>query len=668
MRVAQQHRQRIGAGRLARAPGRARRRRGRSRTRRARRGRPARTGRWRRRLRGRDQARNPIGVLEHALAALGQHPEPASGRRAWRRAREARCCCTRPARPRRGRPRRGRRSSLAVCVERGKRGKPTGGVPARQRALTRDRAPAHSDRRWGIRPRRRLVRLSRSPSRAEKRRRARTLVAFALAGLLGAFFAPAGRGFASRGRSDLRFAAEPSRRRAARGPRARRRRRGEAGGDAAARGRRAPSADRGLRRVAAAAHPGGGQALARGAPSSASGGIPSRRWRRTSRACSATRTPSSETRWARAAVGERAARELEREPGSRAAARDRALLRAQRRRGRRHALLSRCLGALSARTGGARGDPAPRGARARRSGARCATPPRSSAAATPSSAPTATRRRSPPTTARSPRTRSRPRSAAARSASAPRRSSACAAIREAAEAFAALPQDDEARIARARCSRARATCRAPRATLETIGRESRGEQAARASLLAGLLLDGEGEPERARELFDAVVRTAGAGSWADEALWQLGWNAYRGGRFERGHGALRAARGAHPGSDRRAAPALLARARRAARGLAGHDAELAALARSYPLTYYGWRASARSRATRGRSERGVVPAGTRGALARGARAARILLEADLREHALAELDRLFPARAASTIGWRSPSSTAMPATSIGPSA
>ncbi len=213
---------------------------------------------------------------------------------------------------------------------------------------------------------------------------------------------------------------------------------------------------------------------------------------------------------------------------------------------------------------------------------------------------------------------------------------------EAADAFAALPQDDEARIARARCFARSGDVPGAVRELETIGRESRGEQAARASLLAGLLLDGEGEPEQARELFDAVVRTTGAGTLADEALWQLGWNAYRGGRFSEamGHFARLEARTPDPIVALRPRYWRARAAHRA--GLAGHDAELASIARSYPLSYYGWRASALVVGDEGALERGVVPAGTAALSAEALARPEILLEADLREHALAELDRLFP--------------------------
>jgi soluble lytic murein transglycosylase len=212
---------------------------------------------------------------------------------------------------------------------------------------------------------------------------------------------------------------------------------------------------------------------------------------------------------------------------------------------------------------------------------------------------------------------------------------------EAAEAFAALPQDDETRIARARCYARSGDV--PRATreLESIGKGARGEQGARAKLLAGLLLDGEGETERAQGLFDAVVRTGSGTGFADEALWQLGWSAYREGRHDDAIGYFLSL-------EARAATPLAAlrprywRARAAQHaGRPGYDAEFAALARSYPFSYYGWRARARVAGDEGVLERGRLPAGTLALSSAALARPEILLEADLREHALAELHLLF---------------------------
>jgi soluble lytic murein transglycosylase len=213
--------------------------------------------------------------------------------------------------------------------------------------------------------------------------------------------------------------------------------------------------------------------------------------------------------------------------------------------------------------------------------------------------------------------------------------------RESAEAFAAVPQDDETRIMRARCFARSGDVERATSELEAIGQHAAGEQAVRAKLLAALLLDGEGESRRAQGLFGAVVRSGANTTFADEALWQLGWGAYRERRYADAirHFAKLEARASDP---------LVAlrprywRARAAQHlGRPGYDAELAAIARTFPLSYYGWRASMRVAGDEGLIERGVVPAGSvalsDAALARP----EILIEADLREHALAELDRLF---------------------------
>ncbi len=213
---------------------------------------------------------------------------------------------------------------------------------------------------------------------------------------------------------------------------------------------------------------------------------------------------------------------------------------------------------------------------------------------------------------------------------------------EAAEAFGALTPDDETRIARARCFARMGDVMKGARELETIGQRSRSEQGARAKLLAGLLLDGEGETGRALELFDAVVRTGGKSNWADEALWQLGWSAYRAGRFEAAmeHFAGLEARASNPLSGLRPRYWGARAAQRA--GKPDYAAALAEIARSYPLSYYGWRARQLVAGDPGELEQGSIPAGTSAVSSAALARPEILLEAELREEALAELDRLFP--------------------------
>ena len=237
---------------------------------------------------------------------------------------------------------------------------------------------------------------------------------------------------------------------------------------------------------------------------------------------------------------------------------------------------------------------------------------------------------------------------------------------EAAEAFAAVPQDDETRIARARCFARSGDVEGAARELERIGQQSRSEQGARARLLAGLLLEGEGETERALELFDAVVRTGGTSNWADEALWQLGWGAYRAGRFTdaMGHFARLEARAA--GSAHRPAPALLARACGAARGSrrlrcrARRDrAQLSVLVLRMAREHAG---RGRRRDSRAGRRRRPVPRRSRRRRSRGPRSCSRPIFASRRSPSSTGSSR---ACGDSPIGWRSPRSTAMPATTIG---
>ncbi len=213
---------------------------------------------------------------------------------------------------------------------------------------------------------------------------------------------------------------------------------------------------------------------------------------------------------------------------------------------------------------------------------------------------------------------------------------------EAAEAFGALPPDEETRIARARSLARMGDVLGAARELESIGLRSRSEQGARAKLLAGLLLDGEGENDRALELFDAVARTGGKSNWADEALWQLGWSDYRAGHYDAAmdHFGRLEARSPDPLTALRPRYWRARAAQRA--GKPGHDAALAEIARSYPLSYYGWRASQLVEGNEGVLAVGEVPEGSVGLS--GAELARpeILLEAELREQALAELHLLYP--------------------------
>ncbi|MEE2678891.1 MAG: transglycosylase SLT domain-containing protein [Myxococcota bacterium] len=163
---------------------------------------------------------------------------------------------------------------------------------------------------------------------------------------------------------------------------------------------------------------------------------------------------------------------------------------------------------------------------------------------------------------------------------------------EAREAFAALPQTAENRIAGA-SSRARSgDVEGAAQELERIGAEVRGGQGASAKLMAALLWDGEGENARARKLFATLSR--GRGPTAATALWRLGWDAYLAGKYEDARAYFQRLDERETGMVAR----LRARywAARAAERLGAPESteEFAAMARDFPFSYYGWRASHRT--------------------------------------------------------------------------
>jgi soluble lytic murein transglycosylase len=214
--------------------------------------------------------------------------------------------------------------------------------------------------------------------------------------------------------------------------------------------------------------------------------------------------------------------------------------------------------------------------------------------------------------------------------------------REAAEAYAALPQDDEVAIAHARSLARSARVVEAIAELERIAGASRS---ARARYLAALLLEGEGEAARARQHFELLAQQYAGTSYGSSSLWHLGWAAYREGRYEQAIDAFERL-GDRDDEEIGGLRARYWRARADER--AGREAqaaaEFAAIAREFPLSYYGWRARQRA---------GEPVAGERSSLSldelrgRAALSPRdlvrpeILLEAGLVAEARAELHPLF---------------------------
>lgn len=207
---------------------------------------------------------------------------------------------------------------------------------------------------------------------------------------------------------------------------------------------------------------------------------------------------------------------------------------------------------------------------------------------------------------------------------------------EAEAAFAALGDDPEARLWRARAQARQNAVEEAVAALEALGREPHGATSAWARQLAGQLHDGRGRHEKARALFASVVDDrAASDEVARESLWRLGWSAFRAG--DREEAARRFAALAKRTGD----PLERLQARYwGARARGGQEGEraLATIAGEYPFSYYGWRAAQR-----------VAPAEVAPApLAAGRRAlddatllpARILVAAGLAEEARAELSGL----------------------------
>ena len=230
----------------------------------------------------------------------------------------------------------------------------------------------------------------------------------------------------------------------------------------------------------------------------------------------------------------------------------------------------------------------------------------------------------------------------------------------AVEAFAALPQSDDVPIWHAR-SLARAD-RVPEAiaAFERIAKQRRGSNALRARFLAALLLDGRGETKRSRRYLESLTRSGGKSTVRRASLWRLGWRAYQEGRYAETIKFLdpliaeeRDPIGGLRSRYWRARALENLSQRPGARGNASAEAarrEFEAMALAYPLTYYGWRASARVAGGIGRASKHDASGETSTTLAapkRGERRlsadalarVRILLEAGLEDRALAELSR-----------------------------
>jgi len=210
---------------------------------------------------------------------------------------------------------------------------------------------------------------------------------------------------------------------------------------------------------------------------------------------------------------------------------------------------------------------------------------------------------------------------------------------EAAIAYAALPQDDETKIEKAR-SHARSGD-VPRAIreLEKIGERTHSAQAPRANLLAGLLADGEDEHERAEAFFEKGLRGRSR-TIAAVAGWRLGWSRYRAKRYAEAIEYFDQLIVDDDSPSTQRARYWRARALDQSAGTGADDA-YRALAFEYPLSYYGFRAAAHMRPAEGPDPEPIEP-GSAGLGERDLMRARILLEAGMLAEARAELELLYP--------------------------
>ncbi|UCE85174.1 MAG: transglycosylase SLT domain-containing protein [Deltaproteobacteria bacterium] len=211
---------------------------------------------------------------------------------------------------------------------------------------------------------------------------------------------------------------------------------------------------------------------------------------------------------------------------------------------------------------------------------------------------------------------------------------------EAEEAFKKLGASGDAPLYRARSvARAGDVPKAVRMFEQLAARES-GALADHARLLAGILLDGEGEPERARTFYESLIRHSRDADRVGAALWRVGWADYRAARYAEARSSWKLAALRIEDPIERLQP-LYWSARAAERvGLDSGPAELEEIARSYPFTYYGLRARTRLGDAPPPAPEHPIPNGRSRLMPSDLERPRILLEAGLEPEAGLELDRL----------------------------
>ena len=165
---------------------------------------------------------------------------------------------------------------------------------------------------------------------------------------------------------------------------------------------------------------------------------------------------------------------------------------------------------------------------------------------------------------------------------------------EALTVFAALEGDDQARLWHARSLARTGQIEASIAGFEIVAQEAPPRLANRARYLAATLLEDEGEIDRAVAHYSVVAADGDSPDQARQALWKIGWLAWRSGDYP----AARVHFEAMVERESDVLGQLRPRywAARAAEAM-GEDAlgqsEFVSLAQDWPLSYYGWRAQQR---------------------------------------------------------------------------
>jgi soluble lytic murein transglycosylase len=212
---------------------------------------------------------------------------------------------------------------------------------------------------------------------------------------------------------------------------------------------------------------------------------------------------------------------------------------------------------------------------------------------------------------------------------------------EAVKAFSDLSQREDIPIWRARSMARAGDVIEAISEFERIATKNRGSMSARGHFLAALLLDGRGYTERARAHYLQVASNKRSGGMGSAAGWRLGWTAYREGEYGKSIAHFDRLLGRESADPIGQLRYRYWRARALEQlGDARATDEFGALARGYPLSYYGWRARDFAAANGPEPDSADLSDGRNVLRPSEIARARILLEAGLEEDARGELTLL----------------------------